>query len=310
SLEVFPASISKSRTPIRGLVSSSAPPPGDAVWYPLKKKRKGVKHQSELPVDEEEAAEDDIEAAQEKALFDNSIASLLAQRKIDRPFEYATATTLSYQTKENLVAGGRSIAINLLQAYQYIEFVNSVLRVNLRICNFRTQNIVCSCWLGFPLNLNWIWQQYQTNPDDLPVTAKYAESFSGLAVKYVDNSNDWKHLAANQRTWMFVVFDSGEVIATGLRHMEHIPYVEARMHRLFDGFRKGTEPAGLKLRQCMRSAKQLKKIKAENAEVLACKPKLRKQNPADRDYRKVNERMRSQIRKMYVSASSETDPPA
>lgn len=168
SLDVFPASISRCRILIRG--ASDPAPPQDQL-YPLKKRRftPGHGRKRRRPQDAENASgtdeddddhedeEDDEHAALEREILALSVGKVVISRSTAteklRPRAFITATNMSYQSKEHLIAGGRSEVENLLVAYAITRFQSWQQGIYLRVCNVRTQNIVCLTWLGFELNL-------------------------------------------------------------------------------------------------------------------------------------------------------------
>ena len=178
SLEVFPASMSKSRCSIRNAVPFK---PDPQSVYPLKKKPRSRK----APDDDDDDDDDDASNAVDDMnnLKVLSRGGFVKQKATSDP-AYRTATCMSYHSKENLIAGGKSIALCLLNAYAFARRVSADLGIHLRVCNFQTQNIVCSATLEFELNLNWLYQYYMEDaPLDCGVKVLYKEPFSGLNMK-------------------------------------------------------------------------------------------------------------------------------
>jgi TATA-box binding protein (TBP) (component of TFIID and TFIIIB) len=230
---VFPAVVSKARIPIAG-----APlfVPDAATVYPLHRK---VKHPKTLQ------AKQALAARNKKLKELSHLAEQLAPR------QFMTATDSQFKSGQNVVAGGTSVERNTLVAYQFVRRLNHDLHLNLRIYNMKTQNIVCSADLGFELNPEWIVQEADAKGWEVYYCP---EEFIGLSwITYDDNIKI-----------VYVVFSTGKIVATGIRHMHHIAVAQERMHRLISPFRKGNEPADFSEKHShMRDAATLSSIKKD-----------------------------------------------
>ena len=230
---VFPAVVSKARISL-----SDAPlhTPDAAAMYPLHRKVKQPKSAS---------AKSTLAARNKKLKELMHVADRLAPR------QFFTATDSQFKSGQNVVAGGTSMARNMLVAYTFVRRLNHDLHLDLRIYNMQTQNIVCSADLGFEVNTEWLVQEANAKGWEV---SYHPEEFIGLS--WVTYDDDIKIV--------YGVFSSGRIIATGIREMQHIAVAQERMHRLISPFRRGNEPANF----CadhphMRDAETLGSIKKE-----------------------------------------------
>lgn len=201
---VFPAVVSKARIPIRGV--ESIRPPAETA-YPLQKKRSSNK----------QSKASGSSNKQRKAQLQHQEHAVSQQ--------FLTATDSHFTSGENVVTGGTSVLANMLVAYQYIRRLSHDLGVDLRVCNVAVQNIVCSANLGYELNPEWIAQHADR---EMIEVFYWPQEFVGLTWM---TEEDGVKIA-------FVVFDSGKVVALGLKSEEQIPVAERRMHRLIGPFKK------------------------------------------------------------------------
>jgi len=125
------------------------------------------------------------------------------------------ATTNSvFDTGKLLVTGAPSINHALLAAMLFLEKVNEVLRMDLRILLFRVQNIVSSFSLGYRLDIE---RFHRENKTTRLGRAQYEPTlFRGCS---------WRLYAS---TVVFVLFSSGRVVLTGASTWEdaHSSYLE------------------------------------------------------------------------------------
>lgn len=283
---VFPAVVSKSRIPIAmaGDSSSSAAVPPEWSTYPLisrfrssmGNKKKSSKHRKQQLQDDDDP---DIDAK----LVTNS--------------NFVKATVSMFSTGKNVVAGGISIFANLLTAYTVCRRLSDSLCLDIRVCNFETQNIVCSAVLGFELNPDWIaseaelrgWEVYY-NP----------EEFIGLS---------W--MTDNPKI-VYVVFSTGKIVATGIKSMEMIAIAEQRMIQLIAPFKKGAEPASFnaKAKARMRDPELLATIKKNVREHDNDSKQAggsSKDNAARRNIKRLNNEVRKMIKTMDIKAVESGD---
>lgn len=213
---VFPAVVSKARIPIRG-VEATLPPP--SFTYPLQKKRKSSEKLS-------------------SSRRSQRLKSQLQQEEHAVSQQFLTATDSHFKSGENVVTGGTSVTANLLMAYQYIRRLSHDLNIDLRVCNLEVQNIVCSANLGYELNPEWIAQHADR---EMLEVFYWPQEFVGLT--WITEEEGIKIV--------FVVFESGKVVATGLKSEMHIPVAEKRMHRLIGPFRK------VRINKCMKGKRTM-----------------------------------------------------
>ena len=285
SLDVFPGSFSKGRTPIRG---APVYEPTPEQVYPLRKKplvrttrrtRDGGDSSADDNDDDDAVDEDAVPPLKQLAP-----EAKVLQRVVNR--ELATATFISYNSKQTVAAGGKSEAMNLMMAYQYAAAISHQQKIHLRVCNFHVENIVCSTTLGFSLDLPRIQQHYERV--GLPVGYD-RDVFSGLNIIHQETFPD-----GSIKKWTFVVFESGKVLATGIKHVDHIPIVDRRMHEMFDAFEK--QPRLFKSVNRNRMGSRNKK----NTTATKARAAHKKQNPADKSYKKLNDSVRARMKTMQT----------
>jgi TATA-box binding protein (TBP) (component of TFIID and TFIIIB) len=203
-----------------------------------------------------------------------------------------TATVSTFDTGGNVVAGGATEQVNQLFAYTYLQRLSLSLGQELRMYNFRTQNIVCSADLGYPLNLDWI--LLEANDQGYGNNVFYnPDEFVGLS---------WLTLEKGVKI-MFVVFLSGCVVAAGMQSMSQIPITQERMVRLVAPFKAGNEPVQMPAHA--RDSATLSSIKAEVASASkgtmgGGKPVARV-NAASRSQRKVNADVHQMMRQTAMA---------
>lgn len=265
---VFPAVVSKARIPISGVEEQQIPA---EQLYPLHKKTKVVK----------------AEGASRAAVARSKKIKALLQ---EGPKGYLTATDSQFKSGQNVVAGGTSVVANMLIAYQFIRRVNFDLGLNLRVYNMMTQNIVCSCHLGFDLNTEWLVQEADLH--GWQVFYK-PEEFIGLS--WITNEKNVKIV--------YVIFSTGNIVATGLKSMEHIPIALERMNRLIVPFRRGNEPASFDpSHPHMRDEATLKQIKTEVVGGANKTYQHAKANAAQRNGKKLLHEVRAAMKQIDVTA--------
>lgn len=127
--------------------------------------------------------------------------------------EVGEISTSVFPSGRLVIAGARSEMHANLAAQNVMAKLNaSMHRTDLRVYNFTVQNIVCSCDLGFPLNL------YVMDVYDKPNVTFQPESFEGL---------HWRTKEAG-----FMLFSSGKVVATGMKKMSQIPAAAKKLEEL------------------------------------------------------------------------------
>jgi TATA-box binding protein (TBP) (component of TFIID and TFIIIB) len=255
----FPASFSKFRTTVK-----NAPADDTEQRYPLKKKyfaKYDVGHVDKFLVSDDDNSNSDSEHEAEEELGSGGAVSssvesdsdtsdterkrkkrktmkqkegmkkkkknvevLVGVKRVKKRMQFMAATIMVYDSHEIVIAGGKSVAMNIMAAYMFARRMSIEMGVNCRVCNFVTRNIVFSARLGFSLNLDWIAKHYE-NKGELVIYTP--EEFAGLCIKGKP---------------AFMVFTEGKVICVGNRTMEDRLPAEKRMHQLFDGFKTGLEP--------------------------------------------------------------------
>jgi len=270
---VFPAVVSKARI---GISDATPTQPDAAAVYPLHRKVK--------PLKSEKAA---FAARNKKAKQTEHDAEQLAPR------QFLTATDSQFQSGQNVVAGGTTVACNVLIAYMFVRRLNHDLHLNLRIYNMYTQNIVCGADLGFELNLEWIVQEADAKGWDVYYCP---EEFSGLS--WITEDNGIKVV--------FVIFVSGKIVATGIREMHHIAIAEERMHRMIGPFRRGNEPHTFDAQNShMRDAKTLEVIKQQVLSNSSRQPIQAKVNAANKYSRKLTREVKLSMKQIACVLSED-----
>ena len=265
---VFPAVVSKARIPISGVDETV---PSAAALYPLQKKVKLAKS----------ATSKHATIARNKKL-----KALLHEANQLAPKQYLTATDSQFKSGQNVVAGGTSVASNTLIAYTFIRRLSHDLGLDLRIYNMQTQNIVCSTYLGYELNPEWIVQEADANGWEVYYCP---EEFIGLSWITIENGIKI----------VFVVFSTGKIVATGIKTMDQIPIAEERMHRLIGPFRRGSEPASFDAAHPrMRDSGTLHKIKSDLLRVSAKSYQHSKANAARRNSNKLSHEVRAMMKQI------------
>lgn len=120
-----------------------------------------------------------------------------------------------FQSGQMVVSGARSELQALLAAHYCVDKLNQDMhRADLRVFNFTVQNIVCSCDLGFSLNLSAVDAQEEENLTYQP------ESFDGL------------HWRTEAPTIGFMLFPFGRIVATGMKRFSDIRVAQERLKHL------------------------------------------------------------------------------
>ena len=265
---VFPAVVSKARIPISG-VDEAAPSP--ASLYPLQKKVKLVKSAT---------------SKQATHVRNKKLKAMLHEANQLAPKQYLTATDSQFKSGQNVVAGGTSVASNTLIAYMFIRRLSHDLGLDLRVYNMQTQNIVCSTYLGYELNPEWIVQEADAHGWEVYYCP---EEFIGLS--WITNEHGVKIV--------FVVFSTGKIVATGIKTMEQIPIAEERMHRLIGPFRRGREPASFDAAHPhMRDSATLTKIKSDLMRDSVKSYRHTKANAAKRNSNKLSHEVRVMMKQI------------
>lgn len=117
------------------------------------------------------------------------------------------------------------------------------------------------------------------------------EEFIGLS--WITNDNGIKIV--------FVIFSTGNIVATGLKSMEQIPIAEERMHRLIAPFRRGNEPASYdSSHPHMRDSATLHKIKSELFVDAYKNYQHSKANAAERNSKKLWNEVRALMKQIEI----------
>ena len=265
---VFPAVVSKARIPISGVEETV---PSSASLYPLQKKVKLAKS----------ATSKHATLARNKKM-----KALLHEANQLAPKQYLTATDSQFKSGQNVVAGGTSVASNTLIAYMFIRRLSHDLGLDLRIYNMQTQNIVCSTYLGYELNPEWIVQEADAHGWEVYYCP---EEFIGLS---------WITIERGIKI-VYVVFSTGKIVATGIKTMAQIPIAEERMHRLIGPFRRGSEPASFDAAHPhMRDPVTLTKIKSDLLRESVKTYRNTKANAAKRNSNKLSHEVRAMMKQI------------
>lgn len=223
---VFPAVVCKMRCQIRGVPD---PPLDPVATYPLQRRQK------------------EKEQPRGKKAKNNKFETPTGQMLL----QYCCATDSQFKSGQNVVAGGTSELTNLLIAYKYTQRVSRYLHLDLRVYNYTTQNIVCSTFLGYTLNIEWLARDGESKGWSV---FYIPEEFIGLTLITEDNG----------KKVVYVVFDTGKIVATGMKAMDVIPIAEARLQAIFPAYQKGREPKDFDAsRSRLRDADILSGIKAD-----------------------------------------------
>lgn len=274
---VFPAVVSKARIPVSG-VDPIVPPA--SMTYPLQKKRKSA------PGEDDGNDDGGLVVKSSSSSSSKKLKSVL--RDSGQP-QFITATDSLFKSGQNVVAGGTSVEANKLIAYMHIRRLSNDLDVDLRIYNIKTQNIVCSTDIGFEINCEWISQEADRRGWEVYYCP---EEFIGLSW-VID-------------VCVFVVFNTGKIVATGLKAMEQIPIAEKRMHELIAPFRKGNEPAHFDRDHAhMRDTETLNQIKS-TIPVLGGIG-ANKENAAKRNRKKLLNEIKMMMKTLDVQEASDDD---
>lgn len=156
-----------------------------------------------------------------------------------------TKTTICcFASGQIVVSESRDELQSLLSCYLFIARINRDLnRSDLQLENFTVANIVCSCYLGYKLNVDAFVQANKKFCEYEP------ESFPGA---------HWRTYSPNIG---FVLFQSGHVACIGLKSYDQIEVARQRL-QLLEDFEEGCEKRpfdGTKRRQRVRTT-NIKKL--------------------------------------------------
>jgi TATA-box binding protein (TBP) (component of TFIID and TFIIIB) len=243
--------------------------------FPATTSKARLQLKQEQPVPEETESVYPLRINLRKRAKKHSILDLIPLRG------FVTATNSLFESGQIITSGGVSLSANRMQAYQFVRRLSQDLQLPLRIYNLCTNNLVCSTDLGFELNLQWMAQE---------------SDLRGWEVYYNDEEFKGASMATADPTIVFVFFESGKVIATGMKSMTSVPIAEKRMRDRIAIFRKGTEPPSFDpTRTQNRDAETLERLRNKH---LQSKEPLPKDNAAKRSQKRMSAEMMRAIRKL------------
>jgi len=156
----------------------------------------------------------------------------------------ARTTNCCFASGQIVISGSRHELQAILSCYLLIARISRDLkRTDLQLYNFIIDNIVCSCDLGFPLNVDAFVQKNKTHCEYEP------EQFPGA------------HWRTYDPPIGFVLFKSGRVACIGLKSYEQISIAQERLEILRD-YEEGNEKVefdGTRRRERIRNT-NLKKL--------------------------------------------------
>jgi len=281
---VFPASVSKSRIRLRDVPDYE--PPAASV-YPIRGKKRKLK--SDDPASQQM---DQLNAYMRKKAISRENKkikeALRHAAKQAGPRQYITATDISFHSNQNVVAGGKTILSNMLTATLYLRRLSQELGVMYRVCNMKTQNIVCSMDLGFELNIEWMYQHAERQGLKRNFTP---EEFTGLCIVF--------------GAVTYVIFKTGKIVATGLKHIDQVAKTETIMLHLFSPFRKGNMQAdGVddfdQSRVCMRDEQTLAQIQSRQQTVATAAVKHSKVNATRKQQKSISMKLKKLMKTLAV----------
>ena len=132
-----------------------------------------------------------------------------------------TRTTGSiFHSSQVVISGAKNYYQSLLSAWLIAHRLVQDLSYSALVTNFRIQNIVTYCSLGFKLNLDLLFEDKHNCREG---TAQYdASTFVGL------------NFRCNNPPVGYVIFTSGNVVATGLKQESDIEAASNKLEMLYD----------------------------------------------------------------------------
>ena len=130
--------------------------------------------------------------------------------------KYPPSTNCAFESGQLVNTGSVNAQSALLGATLYVDRISRDLGYELSIINFQVENIVAAVNIGFSLNLALLLDDGK----ELHDRKWEASLFPGLK------------LESSESDVVFIIFQTGNVIATGMQHIERVATAEQLLHEL------------------------------------------------------------------------------